>query len=139
MTLTRTAARTWSVSRRRAAPHAEAREGAAAGLSVGERVVVCGLQSDTGRAMNGLQGVVGWIAEKQRWEGPPRWRRGAQDHQPQARECKAAAARPPRARAGRGGRGRGAARRARRARQWRTGGAEQRGECGAGARGAARV
>ena len=48
----------------------EAREAAAAaGLSVGERVVVCGLQSDTGRAMNGLQGmVVGWIAEKQRWE-----------------------------------------------------------------------
>ena len=49
----------------------EAREGAAAaaGLSVGERVVVCGLQSDTGRAMNGLQGVVvGWISEKQRWE-----------------------------------------------------------------------
>ena len=42
---------------------------AAAGLSVGERVVVCGLQSDTGRAMNELQGVVvGWIAEKQRWE-----------------------------------------------------------------------
>ena len=42
---------------------------AAAELSVGERVVVCGLQSDTGCAMNGLQGVVvGWITQKQRWE-----------------------------------------------------------------------
>ena len=48
---------------------AELAAAAAAGLSVGERVVVCGLQSDTGRAMNELQGVVvGWIAEKQRWE-----------------------------------------------------------------------
>ena len=54
---------------RRAAREAREAAAAAAGLSVGERVVVCGLQSDTGRAMNGLQGVVvGWIAEKQRWE-----------------------------------------------------------------------
>ena len=51
------------------AAHQAQETAAAAGLSVGERVVVCGLQSDTGRAMNELQGVVvGWIAEKQRWE-----------------------------------------------------------------------
>ena len=38
-------------------------------LSVGEKVVVCGLQSETGREMNGLHGVIlGWVADKERWE-----------------------------------------------------------------------
>lgn len=57
----------------RAAKLAEEAEKAAATpetpLSVGERVVVCGLQSETGREMNGLHGVIlGWVADKERWE-----------------------------------------------------------------------
>ena len=54
---------------RRAARQAREAAEAPAGLTPGERVVVCGLQSESGRAMNGLQGVVvGWVADKQRWE-----------------------------------------------------------------------
>eukprot|EP00964_Phaeocystis_antarctica_P011679 scaffold6453_cov61-Phaeocystis_antarctica.AAC.5 len=54
---------------RRAARQAREAAVAPAGLTPGERVVVCGLQSESGRVMNGLQGVVvGWVADKQRWE-----------------------------------------------------------------------
>ena len=54
---------------RRAARQAREAAEAPAGLTPGERVVVCGLQSESGRVMNGLQGVVvGWVADKQRWE-----------------------------------------------------------------------
>ena len=54
---------------RRAARQAREASVAPAGLTPGERVVVCGLQSESGRVMNGLQGVVvGWVADKQRWE-----------------------------------------------------------------------
>ena len=54
---------------REAAEAPAAAAAAAAALRPGERVVVCGLQSAAGRVMNGLQGVVvGWVADKQRWE-----------------------------------------------------------------------
>ena len=56
-------------ARRTARQAREAADAPAAAVRVGERVVVCGLQSASGRVMNGLQGVVlGWVADKQRWE-----------------------------------------------------------------------
>lgn len=40
-----------------------------AAVAVGERVVVCGLQSEAGREMNGLHGtVLCWLEAKERWE-----------------------------------------------------------------------
>ena len=56
-------------ARRTARQAREAADAPAAAVRVGERAVVCGLQSASGRVMNGLQGVVlGWVADKQRWE-----------------------------------------------------------------------